>query len=480
MEELDIKQIFILLKHHIWKIIIISILLGIFGYMISSYVLTEKYESSAIMYISSNKNSSVYEELTYSEYNLNIKLVNSYSELCKTNRILSKVLEETDLDISLKALSNMISVNSLNDTEIIQIVVKNTDPEVATIVANAVAEVFTREIPDIIKMDNVQIIDYATMPNKPVEPNIMRNTLIAIFCGMFLSVLVIFVIEYLDVSIKERKQLEEILDMPVFGVIPRANFNDSINKSKKNGVSSFVIKEAFVRLASNIGFLNVDNTKSICIAVTSSIKGEGKSTIVSNLAIALAQSNKKVLLLDADMRRPIVHKLFRLTNRSGLSSALSSDEPWKKYVLTTQFEKLDVIVAGMQPPNPTMLLSTHKMMQMVEETKELYDYILIDTPPILMVPDVLGLCSNVDHILLVARYKRTTISDINRVKEDFAQIKAPLTGAILNDYASESGNDSYANYGYSEITHEEPNKSHEKISNKSKSSSSNKRRAHGS
>ena len=446
MEEMDIKQIISLIIKHIWKIIIVTIICGIVGYVISSYVLVEKFESSSLMYISSNKNEASGEDLTYNEYNLNIKLVNSYSALCKTDKILNKVLSETGLNITLGHLSNMISVNSVNNTEIIEIVVKDENPEIATIIANAVAVVFTREIPSIIKMDKVQIIDYATVPTAPVSPDIRMNTLIAMLVGLFLSVLIVFLVEFLDVSIKERSQLEELLEAPVFGVIPKADVNKKNNKLKNGLVSSPAVKEAFVRLASNIGFLNIAH-KSVCIAVTSSLMTEGKSTVVSNLGIALAQNNKKVLLIDADMRRPMIHKLFMTTNRAGLSSALSSDAPWKQYVLTTLFEKLDVITAGMQPPNPMMLLSAQKMKQILNEAKEIYDYILIDTPPVLVVSDILGLCADLDHILLVARYKQVTMPEIHRVKEDFAQIKAPLAGSILNDYAPRSGRNSYS-YGY--------------------------------
>jgi polysaccharide biosynthesis transport protein len=446
MEDMDIKQIISLLIKHIWKIIIATIICGILGYVISTYFIVEKFESSSLMYISSNKNAAAGEDLTYNEYNLNIKLVNSYSALCKTDRILNKVLDETGLDISLGSISYMISVNSVNNTEIIEIVVKNENPETATIIANAVAVVFTREIPNIIKMDNVQIIDYATVPISPVSPNVMMNTLIAMLVGLFLSVLIIFLVEFLDVSIKERTQLEELLDAPVFGIIPKADVPKKNNKLKNGLISSPALKEAFVRLASNIGFLNI-TPKSVAIVLTSALMTEGKSTVVSNLGIALARNNKKVLIIDADMRRPFIHKLFMISNRSGLSSALSSDAPWKQFVLTTQFDNLDVITAGIQPPNPMMLLSATKMKKILFEAKEIYDYVLIDTPPVLVVSDILGLCSDVDHILLVVRYKQVTMPDIHRVKEDFAQINAPLSGSILNNYEPKSGKNRYG-YGY--------------------------------
>lgn len=447
MEEISIKQIFLLLAKHIWKITAISIICAIAGYFLSYYLLTEKYESSTTMYISSNKNSSEGNELTYNEYNLNLKLVNSYRELCKSNRILNLVLDETRLNIQLEDLSKLITVSSVNNTEIIEITVTSPNAKTSAQLANVTAEIFISEIPNIIKMDNVQIIDYATVSEEPVSPNVFLNTLFAFLIGLVLSILIIFMIDYFDISIKEKEQLEEVLNAPVFGVIPKIGSN-IISIADNKHVSAPVAKEAFLRLATNIGFLNIADQESVSIAVTSSSMGEGKSTVISNLGVSMAKNNKRVLLIDADMRKPTIHKFFKLTNKAGLSTVLSSNNSWKHSVLTTDFENLDVIVAGIQPPNPVMLLSTHKLKKIIDEAKHFYDYVLIDTPPALVVSDVLALSLDVDHILMVTAYKQVKVPQIQRVKKDFEQIGKALSGSILNFYNFTSSKKDFGYYNY--------------------------------
>ncbi len=469
MEEFSLKQILSHLAKHFWIILLVSILCAVAGYFGSYYLIAEQYESSATMYISSNKNSSDGSDLTYNEYNLNIKLVNSYSELCKSNRILNAVLDETRLNIKLEDLSEMITVKSVNNTEIIKISVKSKWARTSATLANATAEVFIREIPEIIKMDNVQIIDYATISEDPVSPNLLLNTLLAFLFGLIISILIVFLVDYFDITIKDKDQLEEVFNVPVFGVIPKISSN-IINISDTKHVSAPVIKEAFLRLATNIGFLNIENQESISIAITSSNMGEGKSTVISNLAVSLSRNNKKVLLIDADMRKPTIHRFFKLTNKSGLSTVLSSNISWKHSVLTTDFQDLDVIVAGIQPPNPVMLLSTHKLKDIIDEAKQYYDYILIDAPPALVVSDVLALSLDTDHILVVASYKQVKIPEIQRVRKDFEQIGKAISGSILNFYNFTSRKKDYGYYTY----YNNPEKKRKKAKAKKQKKSSGK------
>ena len=456
MEEINIRDIISFIYRHFLWIFGITVLFFITGFIVSKFFITKIYESSSLMYISSNKNAVVGEELTYNEYSLNVKLSESYSELCKTKRILDKVIEETGLGISHDELSKKITVNSVHNTEIIQIVAQDKSPDVSSQIANAVAVVFTREIPEIIKMDNVQIIDYAIVPNDPIRPNIFLNTVFAGFLGFTGSFSVFFLIEVLDISIKDRKQLEEILDKPVFGIIPKIPaLSDEEKSSEKGEMHLRQLSESFIRLASNIEFLNIDQKIGISLIITSSSVSEGKSLIISNLAIALAQANKKVLLIDADMRRPMVHKLYRLSNAEGTSNCLTSSQSWQSYIQKSNHTLLDIITSGPTPPNPGMLLSSQKMKQIINEAKDIYDYVLIDTPPVLSTSDVFALWSPaIDHLLLVAKYKGTTEPQITRTKEDLERINVNITGAILNQFEytkldSYSYNNNYLyNYEY--------------------------------
>ncbi len=188
---------------------------------VSIYYLQNVYESTTVMIIGMPGSKTGQNPLTLSDYNLNLQLVSSYRVLCKTDRILNQVLSETGSTLTTKELSKKIKVTAQNDTEIISIAVQDGDPDVAAKLANAVATVFEKEIPQIMQMDNVQIIDKAVVSSIPVGPG--RTMIIAIsgLLGFLLGFGIIFLGEYFDVSIKTTEQLSEILGVPVLGSVPR-------------------------------------------------------------------------------------------------------------------------------------------------------------------------------------------------------------------------------------------------------------------
>ena len=163
-----------------------------------------------------------------------------------------------------------------------------------------------------------------------------------------------------------------------------------------------VISEQYRAIRTNIEYSNVDqNTKTIL--VTSSDKNEGKTTTVSNLAVSFANLNKKVLLIDCDLRNASIHKMFRLNNIYGLTDILAKDRAVDKCIQKTELENLYVLTAGSTPPNPAEILSSEKMKNLIEDLKNIYDYIFIDTPPLGLVTDAGALSSFIDGVVLVVK-----------------------------------------------------------------------------
>lgn len=215
---MDIRDIFRIIKKH-WILITSVACIAIIGSASISYLILDNvYEADAVMIISSPEDSQ--KQFTLSDYNLNTSLVNSYRSLLKTDRILSQVLKSINLPINVNELSNKINVTSDNDTELIKIAVEDTDPATAAKIANAVATVFIKEIPQIMKMDNVQLIDNAVPPQTPTKPNRKMIIAISMLLGFLLGFGIAFLIDYLDVSIKTSEQLEKILEVPILGIIP--------------------------------------------------------------------------------------------------------------------------------------------------------------------------------------------------------------------------------------------------------------------
>lgn len=217
---MELREIFGIIRKWLVLIIIITVLAAIASGAVSIYVLDEIYEAKSVMIISSTKNDSEIRDITYSEFDLNVKLVNTYRELCKTDKILNQVIEQTGHIMSTEALSNKIDVTSAAGTQLIRFSVQDNNPSVAMEIANALVTVLESEVPAIMKMDNVQIIDMATLPKVPVKPNIPLNIAVAALLGLMLSVGIAFLIEYLDVSIKTTEKMEEILGIPILGTIP--------------------------------------------------------------------------------------------------------------------------------------------------------------------------------------------------------------------------------------------------------------------
>ena len=206
-----------------------------------------------------------------------------------------------------------------------------------------------------------------------------------------------------------------------------------------------VISEQYRTIRTNIEYSNVDQDKKT-ILVTSSDKNEGKTTTVSNLAVSFANLNKKVLLIDCDLRNASIHKMFKINNIYGLTDILAKDRAVDKCIQETELENLYVLTAGAIPPNPAEILSSEKMKNLIEDLKNIYDYIFIDTPPIGLVTDAGVLSSFIDGVVLVVKSESIEKKYLEETKKKLDAVDARILGAILNSYKSEQKDYNYYSY----------------------------------
>lgn len=208
------------------------------------------------------------------------------------------------------------------------------------------------------------------------------------------------------------------------------------------------IAEAYRILRTNIEFSNIDkNIKTIL--VTSSQQNEGKSTSIANLASAFASlENKKVLVIDCDLRNPSVHKMFNVSNISGLTDVLTGQKDIEKCIEKTKVKNLDILKAGKIPPNPSEILQSNKMRNFMEVIKEYYDYIFIDSPPVGIVADASILAQYADGTILLVAANEADIEAVKVAKERLEGVNANILGAILNKFESDSKSYGYYNYYY--------------------------------
>ncbi|MCP4672178.1 MAG: polysaccharide biosynthesis tyrosine autokinase, partial [Desulfobacula sp.] len=292
---------------------------------------------------------------------------------------------------------------------------------------------------------NVWVIEKAPLPTSPAKPNKKRNILLGIILGLFGGIGFAFFLEYLDNTVKTPEDVEEKFNIPVISTIDLfKNKNETIVENVLKDTSS-LISESFRGLRTSIFLSSADNPPRILL-ITSMTPGEGKSSVAACLASSIAQTGKKILLIDADMRRPVQHKNFKFENSSGLSSMLAGVSKKEDSIHIDTLKNLDLITAGPIPPNPSELLSSLKMKAMLKEFSSSHDMIIIDSPPLASVTDPVILSQNVDGVIIVTWSGKTTNEILGKGLKQLTDANAPLTGLVLNRFsAKKSGY--YYNYG---------------------------------
>jgi non-specific protein-tyrosine kinase len=278
---------------------------------------------------------------------------------------------------------------------------------------------------------NVFVSEPASVPRVPISPNTNRSTMFAAVVGVMLAVGLIFAIEYLDDTIKNPEDLKRRFNLPIVGFITHHTMVNGRPISLSEPRSPVV--EAFRTLRTNITFSGVDKPLRRII-VTSSVPQEGKTTVSSNLAVVLAQGDRKAVLIDADLRRPQIHQKFALSNRIGLANLFIRQTDVMTGILQpTELPQLSVITSGILPPNPSELLTSMKMAQVLDRLNEEFDVIIIDTPPVLTVTDAAAMAANIDGVILVVKPGVTKLSALAQTVEQMQAVGARILGVVLND-----------------------------------------------
>ena len=308
---------------------------------------------------------------------------------------------------------------------------------------------------------NARIIEPALVPDKPSLKGKAIIVILGFVVGSLLFIATIIILELRDTSIKTLKEVKELFGYTLLGTIP--SLDKKIRSRAKDQESTIPelsvrdnprapLSEAYRMLQANLKFLSSDKPLQV-IVVTSSVPKEGKSQVSANLATAMAQLGRQVLLIDADLRHPLQHHIWELTNASGLSDVLVGQADFKT-VATKVVDNLDVLCSGMIPPNPLTLLDSKRMASLMEYFSKHYDFVILDAPPLVLAADALTLGKMTDGVLLVARPGVVDSNSASAAKESLERSGQSVLGLVVNGVIVENESDSYFYYAKEYFTGE--------------------------
>lgn len=435
-----------------WLLITLCTLAGMAGAVAVTATATPTYQARIQLFVSAQGGAVDASQLAQGN-SFTQQRVKSYADVVDSARVTQPVVEQLGLPLTPKELAGKIGASAPVDTVLIDIYVTDESPQLAADIADAVGQQFVRVVGDLEAPPNarqspvqVSVVEQADVPTVPVSPRPKINLALGILVGLVLGVGLAVLRETLDTSVKTPDDLAELGDVAVLGGIGydrNTPKHPLVVRVDPHGARA----EAFRQLRTNLQFVDVDRHPH-SIVVTSSLPEEGKTTTAANLAITMAQSGRRVVLVEGDLRRPRFAEYMGLEGAAGLTNVLIGQaelsdvlQPWGRE------GNLRVLASGPIPPNPSELVGSHQMLKVLEQLNGMADIVLIDAPPLLPVTDAALLSVLADGALVVCRIGKTRREQMRRAVEALRAVDARVLGIVLNMTPSKGAN-AYS-YGYS-------------------------------
>lgn len=461
--ELDIPRLLNAIRSKLWLVVLVAVLCAALTLAATYYFVEPKYESEAMFYVN---NSSILvgdSSLSISAGDITAAkdLVNSYIVILMARTTLNDVIDYAGVERSYKELQQMISAAPVNSTEIFRVTVTSPDPAEAERIANAVCYVLPRRISSMIENTSAMIVDTATVATTPSSPSYPKNTILGFMAGMLLCIVVLILHELFDNTFRAEEDITQCCKHPVLAAVPNVHTSGSgyytrpdrpgnrkrvlspSPESASIGANvSLSASEAYKLLRTKLQFSFADDNNCHVIGVSSALAGEGKSLTSVNLVYSLAQLDKRVLLVDCDLRHPSVYAKLNLPKTPGLSNYLTRQDSLENIVQTYRFDEhtaVHVVTSGRNPPNPVELLSSAKMKNFIHTLSDSYDYIILDLPPVGEVSDAIAVCAYTDGILLMARQDYGNRIAFTAMVRQFEFVSAKILGIVYNCTSNNRG-----------------------------------------
>ena len=436
LQNFHLEKLFWIIKKKLKYIILVGLLAGVlaggYGYLHKS----EIYAAQISLYVYSKPDYVNDNGINLSSADLNEAsfLTNSYTQILLSRSFLESIIEEAGLDprrYSPNGLARSISSSTVPGTAVFKVTVFDPNPYNAMLIANTIGKLAPDKIISVVKSGGIEVLDEAILPTAPYQStSVSMMVLIGVFGGVVLSTFLFLVFGLMDTRYRRIYEVEDMFNIPILGMVPQ------VEKKKEDGTpdvilsseSEFVLKEAYNDIRTSLLFLG----RKMCpvFTVTGADYSEGKTTNSINVAISFAMMGKRVLLIDADLRNGNIASELKIPEKPGLSDYLANLS--ELTINKNCVENLDVITTGTIPPNPTELLVSDKWKNMVNNMKEKYDVIVIDTPSIGVVADGVELNNVSDAFIVVIREMVTRFEREELIIRRLEKVDANICGFIYN------------------------------------------------
>jgi capsular exopolysaccharide synthesis family protein len=437
-----------LLREH-WLLISAITVIAVAAAAFLTWNQTPQYTSRVKFFISawsdSSDAASAYQGSLLSE-----QKVKSYAELLRTRQVMDSVIDDLSLDISPDELADKVTTAVVPDTSLLEATVTDASAETARRIARSIGDEFAAIVPTLENSGSghaavkVTVVDEAELATVPVTPKPVRNLALASVVGLFAGIGLAAARRALDTTVKSAEELERHTGVPTLGVVAadRKLTKAPLCLHDPHGLRAEEVR----KIRTNLQFVDVDRPHRV-ILVSGALGSEGKTTTACNLAISMVEAGKRVILIDADLRKPRAASFLGLPNGAGLTDVLVGRTSLDAVVQPWGTDFLKVLSSGSTPPNPSELLGSQHMAGLLEELRSSYEVVVVDGPPLLRVADAAATATSCDGVLMVVRHGRTRQEQLREALDSLRNVNVPVLGTVLNFAPPPK----HKSYGYGEV-----------------------------
>lgn len=425
--QIDLGRVITAIFKRIKIIAAVTALSGILTFIVTGCFIPPKYESKVMFYVNNrNMVANDLQNISTGDISASRSLVSTYIVMLNTRTTLMEVVNRAGVNYTYKEIGKMVSAQAMEDTEIFQVVVTSKDSAEADRIADAIGEILPEKITGVIDGTSVKIVEESVIAAKPTSPKVARWTFLGAVLGMFATVGWIVISEIFGTTVRCIADISQVSCYPVLASVSGIDRDAGCDTT-----------EMYNRLGTKVHFANTKKETSCVIGITSASAGEGKSVTAAGLADSMAQLNKKVLLVDCNMRMPSIASKLNLKKSPGLKEYISEEISFEKvlqlYISGKDGIAFDVISAGYKPDNPTILLSSEKMKQFIAIAKSNYEYVIMDLPAMDEVADTMIMAEVTDGMLVVVRIEHTTRDMLTETLEQLELTDTKILGIVATD-----------------------------------------------